>query len=138
MKKIIALSFVLVPMIFTGCKPSAPPAVDTHPANLVGKWKAEFTTKIRLSPLLEREANVTIEMTIDTNGLANFEEMDLIQNTTVPKTETISGPWKQTDNYLIIEQSNGGFGALRISSQTTNQLTVFTRTGQTLQFNRIP
>jgi hypothetical protein len=146
MKKIIALSLVFVSVIITDCKANTPPTntplvVDTHPANLVGRWKAEFTTKIHPNfflPGIEREANVTIGITTEMNGSANFEEIDAIQNIKSPRTETISGSWKQTDNYLIIEQPNGGFVAFRISSQSTNQLTVFTRTGQTIQFNRIP
>jgi hypothetical protein len=85
----------------------------------------------------EREANVTIGITTETNGSANFEEIEVAQNLT-PQTETISGSWKQTGDYLIIERPNGGFVAFRISSQSTNQLTVFARTGKTIQFNRIP
>jgi len=138
MKNITALLLVFVSVVISGCKPNTQPA-DTHPANLVGKWKAEFTTKIR-SKLFneeEREANVTIGITTETNGSANFEEIEVIQHFT-PQTETISGSWKQTGDYLIIERPNGGFVAFRISSQSTNQLTVFARTGQTIQFNRIP
>ncbi|MGD0252913.1 MAG: hypothetical protein ABSC01_09480 [Verrucomicrobiota bacterium] len=142
MKKIIALLLVFVSVIITGCKPSTQP-IDTHPANLVGKWKAEFTTKIRLNSLtdIEREANVTIGITTETNGSANFEEAVQIQGGKLgerPQNETITGFWKQTDDYLIIERPNGGFVAFRISSQSTNQLTVFARTGQTIQLNRIP
>ena len=96
--------------------------------------------KIRLNSLtdIEREANVVIGITTETNGSANFEEIETIQNGKSPQTETISGSWKQTGDYLIIERPNGGFVAFRISSQSTNQLTVFARTGQTIQFNRIP
>jgi hypothetical protein len=51
----------------------------------------------------------------------------------------MSGSWKQAGDYLIFERTNGGFVALRISSEvTTNQFTAFTRTGETIQFNRIP
>ena len=139
MKKIIAFSLVLILVIISGCKPNTQPA-DTHPANLVGKWKSDFTTKIQQG-IAEREANVTIGITTETNGSANFEEVVQIQSGKLgerPQTETISGTWKQTDDYLIIERPNGGFVAFRISSQSTNQLTVFARTGQTIQFNRIP
>ena len=137
MKKTIVLLLVFVSVILTGCKQP----IDTHPANLVGKWKADFTTKIQLNSIVEREANVTIGITTETNGSANFEEVVQIQNGKLgerPQTETISGSWKQTDDYLIIERPNGGFVAFRISSQSTNQLTVFARTGQTIQLNRIP
>ena len=139
MKKIIALSLVFISVVISGCKPNTQP-VDTHPASLVGKWKAEFTMKIRLNSLtdIEREANVVIGITTETNGSANFEEIETIQNGKSPQTETISGFWKQTGDYLIIERPNGGFVAFRISSQSTNQLTVFARTGKTIQFNRIP
>ena len=139
MKKIIALSLVFISVVISGCKPNTQP-VDTHPASLVGKWKAEFTMKIRLNSLtdIEREANVVIGITTETNGSANFEEIETIQNGKSPQTETISGFWKQTGDYLIIERPNGGFVAFRISSQSTNQLTVFARTGQTIQLNRIP
>ncbi|MGO9585716.1 MAG: hypothetical protein ACLP2Y_05935 [Limisphaerales bacterium] len=142
MKKIIALSLVFISVVISGCKPNTQP-MDTHPASLVGKWKAEFTTKIRLNSLtdIEREANVAIGITTETNGSANFEEIETIQNSNhvkSPQTETISGSWKQIGDYLIIERPNGGFVAFRISSQSTNQLTVFARTGQTIQFNRIP
>jgi LysM repeat protein len=64
MKKIIALSLVITLVIVTGCKPNTPPVVDTHPANLVGKWKAEFAG--------DKEGNVTIGMTTATNGEAAF------------------------------------------------------------------
>ena len=138
MKKLIALSFVFVSVIITGCKPSAPPAADTHPASLVGKWKAEFTTKVRLNGLVERDASVTIGITTETNGSATFEDVEAIQNAKSPQSENITGTWKQTDDYWIIERPNGGFVAFRISTQTANQLTVFTRLGQTIQFNRIP
>jgi hypothetical protein len=139
MKKIIALLPVFVLVIITGCKQP----IDTHTAILVGKWKAEFTTKIRLNSLtdIEREANVTIGITTETNDSANFEQVVQIQSGRLgesPQTETISGTWKQADDYLIIERPNGGFVAFRISSQSTNQLTVFARTGQTIQLNRIP
>jgi LysM repeat protein len=165
MKKIIVLSLVLISIIIIGCKPNTPPVADTHPANLVGKWKAEA---------MEKEAEVTIEITTETNGEAVFsgqtaytiargDSLPLIARAySVPvnqilqanpgltmfnlsvgekiliQTETMSGTWKQTDDYLIIERPNGGFVAFRISSQSTNQLTVFARTGQTIQFNRIP
>jgi LysM repeat protein len=166
MKKIIALSLVLISAIISGCKPNTPPVVDTHPANLVGKWKAEFT------PV--KEADVTVGISTETNGAAVFGEQaayTIARGDTLPiiaraysvtvnqilkanpgltefnlsvgekiliQTETISGTWKQTDDYLIIERPNGGFVAFRISSQSANQLTVFSRTGQTIQFNRIP
>ena len=136
MKNITALLLVFVSVVISGCKPNTQP-VDTHPASLVGKWKAEFTTKITSLMASGREANVTIGITTETNGSANFEEIEVAQNLT-PQTETISGSWKQTGDYLIIERPNGGFVAFRISSQSTNQLTVFARTGQTIQFNRIP
>jgi LysM repeat protein len=141
-------------------------ATDTHPANLVGKWKADVTT--------ENRADVTLGITTETNGAAVFggqttytiargDGLPLIaREFSVPvnqilranpgltefnlsvgekilvQTETITGTWKQTDDYLIVEQPNGGFVAFRISSQSTSQLTVFSRTGQTIQFNRIP
>ncbi len=91
--------------------------------------------------MAERDANVTIGITTETNGSAKFEEAVQITPSRVgtpPQTETKSGSWEQTGDYLIIEQPNGGFVAFRISSQSANQLTVFTRTGQTIQFNRIP
>jgi LysM repeat protein len=189
MKKIITLSLVFVSVVITGCKPNNPPLVthpativtnfvtlivtnvvtlpvDTHPAILVGNWKAEFT------PV--KEADVTIGITTETNGKAVFGEQATytiargdtlatiaransvtvnqilkanpglnevflpVGNKILIQAETISGSWKQTDDYLIIERPNGGFVAFRISSQSTNQLTVFARTGQTIQFNRIP
>jgi LysM repeat protein len=184
MKKIIALSLVLTSVIIIGCKPNTSPAdakrdadiealkqqlrtaTDTHPANLVGKWKAEFT------PV--KEADVTVGITTEANGAAVFGEQTaytIARGDTLPliaraysvtvnqilqanpglsefnlsvgqkiltQTETISGTWKHTDDYLIIERPNGGFVAFRISSQSANQLTVFSRTGQTIQFNRIP
>jgi LysM repeat protein len=166
MKKILALSLVSISVIITGCKPSTPPVADTHPANLVGKWKAEVT--------MENGADVTIGITTETNGAAVFGEQTtytlargdslplIAREFSVPvnqilqanpgltefhlsvgekiliQTETITGTWKQTDDYLIVERPNGGFVAFRISSQSTNQLTVFSRTGQTIQFNRIP
>ena len=138
MKKITVLSLVLISIAFCGCNSNIP--VDTHPANLVGKWKAELATKIRTNPLLnvERDANIAIGITTETNGAANFEEIVTIQNARSPQTENITGSWKQADDYLIIERPNGGFVAFRISSQSTNQLTVFARTGETIQFNRIP
>jgi hypothetical protein len=132
MKKITALSLVLIPVVFSGCKPQA---IDTHPASLVGQWKANYTTKIQ-DGLLEKDATVTIGINTETNGSANFEAV--VQVGRIPQTETISGNWKQTDDYLIIERPNGGFVAYRISSQSPNQLTVFSRTGETIQFNRIP
>jgi hypothetical protein len=138
MKKITALSLVLISVIFSGCKPQA---IDTHPASLVGNWKAEFSAKVHpdaLLPEVEKDVNVTVGITTETNGSANFEEIETIQNARTPQTETISGAWKQADDYLIIERPNGGFVAFRISSQSTNQLTVFSRTGETIQFNRIP
>jgi Phr family secreted Rap phosphatase inhibitor len=138
MKKITVLSFVLTSIVLCGCNSNTP--VDTHPANLAGNWKAEFTTKIRINPLVnvEREANVTVGITTETNGSANFEEIATIQDVRSPQTENITGSWKLADDYLIIERPNGGFVAFRISSQSTNQLTVFARTGETIQFNRIP
>lgn len=188
MKKIIALSLVLISVIITGCKPNTQ-AIDakrnadiealkqqlrtvtnTHPANLVGKWKAEITSV--------KEADVTVGISIETNGTAVFGEhgeqvaYTIARGDTLPRiareysmtvnqilqanpglTEfhlsvgqkilvqaetTISGTWEHTDDYLIIERANGGFVAFRISSQSGNQLTVFSRTGQTIQFNRIP
>lgn len=166
MKKITALSIILISVIIGGCKPNIPPPVDTHPANLVGKWKAESTTG--------NEANFTEEITTETNGEAAFgqqESYTVARGDTLAKiarlnsmtvnqilmanpgltefkfsvgekilirAETVSGSWKLTDDYLIIEQPDGGFVAYRISSQSPNQLTVFTRTGQTVEFNRIP
>jgi hypothetical protein len=120
--------------MISGCKPKE------NPANLVGKWKAEFTTKIPTNTLMEidqGEANVT-EITTETNGSANLV-ITAVQNVQSPQTETITGTWKQADDFLIIERSNGGFVAFRISSEvTTNQFTVFTRTGRMIQYNRIP
>jgi LysM repeat protein len=184
MKKIIVLSLVLISVIITGCKPNTQAtddkrnadiealkqqlqtATDTHPANLVGKWKADVT--------MENGADVTIGITTETNGAAVFGEQTtytLARGDSLPliarefavpvnqilqanpgltgfnlsvgekiliQTETVSGTWKQTDDYLIVERPTGGFVAFRISSQSTNQLTVFSRTGQTVQFNRIP
>jgi hypothetical protein len=139
MNKIIALSLVLTSIVICGCNQNPPPA-DPHPANLVGKWKAEFTTKVPINPLakIDRDADVAVGIAMDTNGSADFEEIETIQNVRPPQTETISGSWKQADDYLIIERPNVGFVAFRISSQSTNQLTVFSRLGQTVQFNRIP
>jgi len=55
------------------------------------------------------------------------------------QNETITGTWKQAGDFLIIERPNGGFVAFRISSEVaSNQFTVFTRTGRTIQYNRIP
>lgn len=142
MKKITILALVVAAVITNGCKPTAQ-AVDTHPANLAGKWKAEFKAEVRANSLMEteKEANVTIGITTETNGMANFAEIVQVPNSKMsakPQTETISGSWKQIENYLIIEQSGGGFVAFRISSQSTNQLTAFALTGQIIQFNRIP
>jgi hypothetical protein len=128
------LSLVFFSLMISGCKPKE------NPANLVGKWKAEFTTKIPTNTLMEinqGEANVT-EITTETNGSANLV-ITAVQNVQSPQTETITGTWKQADDFLIIERSNGGFVAFRISSEvTTNQFTVFTRTGRMIQYNRIP
>jgi hypothetical protein len=139
MNKIIILSLALTSLLICGCHQN-PALADLHLANFVGKWKAEFTTKFRLNALgnNEKEANVALSMTTGANGSANFEEIATIQNVRTPQTENINGTWKQADDYLIIEQPNGGFVAFRISSQSTNQMTVFSRTGQTIQFNRIP
>jgi len=166
MKKIIALSLVFISAIIIGCKPNTPPVVDTHPANLVGKWKAEFTlvkgadTTIGITtetsggailgeqtsytiargdslPAIARAYSVTVDQILKANpGLTEFNLS--VGEKILMQTETISGSWKQTDDYWIIERPNGGFVAFRISSQSTNQLTVFARTGQTIQFNRIP
>jgi hypothetical protein len=133
MNKIIVLAFTS--LVICGCNQNPPPA-DPHPANLVGKWKAEFTTKVSINALakIERDADVAIGLTTEANGSANFEEIATIQNVKAPQAEnlTINGIWKQAADYLIVEQPNGGFVAFRISSQSTNQLTVFSRTGQTI------
>jgi hypothetical protein len=138
MQKIVIFSLVFLSAVITGCKPPPPPPVDTHPANFVGKWKAELTVKLPPNGL--RTANLTIELTTESNGSANFEQtqQEIGVKERNPETETLSGTWKQIDDYLIVERTDGGFVAFRISSQTQNQLTVFTRTGQTIQFNRIP
>ena len=119
-------------LIVTGCKP---PVADTHPANIVGKWKAEFTTKVPIMTKSEatKTVNLTIGITTDASGSANLEEA--ADNKVL---ETISGTWKQIDDFLIIEKANGGFAAFRISTQSPNQLTVFARTGDIIQFNRVP
>jgi LysM repeat protein len=138
---------------------------DIHPANLIGRWKAEFTaasviigittetktngeatfveqvdyTIARGDTLatIARAYSVTVNQILQANpGLTEFNLT--VGKTILVQTETISGSWKHTDDYLIIERPNGGFVAFRISSQSTNQLTVFARTGQTIQFNRIP
>lgn len=145
-KKLTVVSFVVLSaIIITGCKP---PPVDTNPANTAGKWKAEFTTKTPLVLLknqkeemisLERnkDVDVSVEMNLDSSGSATFEaDQDDNQNGQAP--ESITGTWKQLDDFLIIERPNAGFVAFHVSSQSTNQLTVFTRTGETVQFNRIP
>lgn len=137
----VILSSVVLSAIITGCKP---PPVDTTPANMVGKWKAEFTTKIpkivyknqageALDFRHQDVVDVSAEMNLDSTGSANFEADQDGQ-----AQETISGTWKQIDDFLIIERPNAGFVAFHVSSQSTNQLTVFARTGETLQFNRIP
>jgi hypothetical protein len=143
MKKIIPLSLIIASALITGCKPTPPPAVDTHPANLVGKWKADFTTKIPsmikrgqeeiVNLTQQKVINVTLQINLEAGGPASYEA-----NQDGQSEETISGSWKQIDDFLIIERSNAGFVAFHISSQSTNQLTVFTRTGQTIQFNKIP
>jgi hypothetical protein len=130
----LLLSLAVFSIMISGCKPKP------NPANLVGKWKAEFTSKIATNTVMqidEGAANV-ISITTETNGAASLE-MAAIQNAQSPKTETITGSWEQVGDFFILERTNGGFVALRISSEvTTNQLTVVARTGQTIQFNRIP
>jgi hypothetical protein len=97
-------------------------------------WKIATNTVMQID---EGAANV-ISITTETNGAASLE-MAAIQNAQSPKTETITGSWEQVGDFFILERTNGGFVALRISSEvTTNQLTVVARTGQTIQFNRIP
>lgn len=128
------LSLVFFSVMISGCMPKE------NPANLVGKWKAEFTTTTPTNTLMEidqGEANVT-EITTETNGAANLV-ISAVQKAPAPQTETITGTWKQAGDFLIIERPNGGFVAFRISSEvTTNQFTVFTRTGRMIQYNRIP
>jgi hypothetical protein len=141
MNKIIALSLALTSLVICGCNQNPPPA-DPHPANLVGKWKSEFTAKVSINALakIDRDADFTVGLTTEANGSANFQEIATIQTVKAPQPEnlTINGTWKQAADYLIVEQPNGGFVAFRISSQSTNQLTVFSHLGQTVQFNRIP
>ena len=137
MNKIIVLAFAS--LVICGCNQNLPPA-DPHPANLVGKWKAEFTTKVPINLLakIEREADVTVGLAMEANAAANFQETVTLQEVKNPQTENINGTWKLADDYLIVEQPNGGFVAFRISTESTNQLTAFSRTGQIIQFNRIP
>jgi len=109
MKKTITPSLVLILIIINGCKPSAQP-VDIHPTNLVGSWKAEFTTKIHPNlflPQIEKDADATIGITIKPDGSANFQATESIQHDNVPQTETVSGSWKQLDDYLIVQRPNG-------------------------------
>ena len=128
------LSLVFLSLVISGCTP------QENPPNLVGKWQAEFTTKIPTNTLMQidqGEANVT-EITTETNGAANLV-ISAVQKAPAPQTETITGTWKQAGDFLVIERPNGGFVAFRISSEvTSNQFTVFTRTGRMIQYNRIP
>jgi hypothetical protein len=58
-RKLVILSFVVLSAIITGCKP---PPVDTTPASMVGKWKAEFTAKMpRILLKTQREETISLE-----------------------------------------------------------------------------
>jgi len=128
------LTLVFFSVMISGCTP------QENPANLVGKWQAEFTTKIPTNTLMEidqGEPNVS-QITTETNGSADLI-ISTVQNVQSNQNETITGTWKQAGDFLIIERPNGGFVAFRISSEVaSNQFTVFTRTGRTIQYNRIP
>jgi hypothetical protein len=131
---LLIFSIAFFSVMICGCKPKA------NPANLVGKWKAEFTSKIPTNTVMQidEEAANVIGITTETNGAASLE-IAAVQKGQSEKAETITGSWEQAGDFFVIEQTNGGFVAFRISSDVTaNQFTVFTRTGQTIQFNRIP
>jgi hypothetical protein len=95
------LTLVFFSVMISGCTP------QENPANLVGKWQAEFTTKIPTNTLMEidqGEPNVS-QITTETNGSADLI-ISTVQNVQSNQNETITGTLRRTPFFRPLSAEN--------------------------------